>query len=97
MLLIIQPLLHPKKRKNDLTNLMTPLTFGLYWQWCSKREPVSSGALSSSGLCAVFNYLRGKITVVCRVSAHVGNFLLSAILEEVLQLQNQMFHGLVAC
>jgi len=76
---------------------MTPLTFLLYWQWCNKREPVSSGALSSSGLCAVFNYLRGKITVVCKVRACVENFPLSAILDEVLQLQNPMFHGLVAC
>lgn len=74
---------------------MTPLTFLLYWQRCSKREPVSGA--SSSGLCAVFNYLRGKITVVCKVRAYVENSPLSAILDEVLQLQNPMFHGSVAC
>lgn len=62
---------------------MTPLTFLLHWQWCSKREPVSSGALSSLVLCAVFNYLGETITVIYKVRAHVENSLPCVILDEV--------------
>lgn len=67
---------------------MTSLTFLLYWQWCSKREPVSSGALSTLVPCAVFNYLGETITVVYKVRAHVENSPLYAILDEVPQLQD---------
>lgn len=59
MFRITEPLLHPLK-KEYLTNLMTPLTFLLYWQWCRTREPVASGAVKF-GLCMVFSYLRRKL------------------------------------
>lgn len=72
MLLIIQSLPHPK---NDLTNLMTSLTFLFYWQWCSERSCLL-GLLSSSVLCALLNYLREKnYCVIYKVGVHVENAL----------------------
>lgn len=76
---------------------MTSLTFLFYWQWCSQGQVVSVGALSSFVLCSVFNYSGEKITVsFIKREPMLKYFTLYATQEEVKQLQNQMFHGLVA-
>lgn len=77
---------------------MTSLTFLLDWQCCSKSEVVSLGALSSSVLCAVLNYLQEKITVsFIKWERVLKNLTLYAAQDEVKQLSGPNVRGLVAC
>lgn len=77
---------------------MTSLTFLLDWQCCSKSEVVSLGALSSSVLCAVLNYLKEKITVsFIKWERVLKNLTLYAAQDEVKQLSGPNVRGLVAC